>query len=284
MQQLVCDLPQSQQREHSKSVQAQQQGLNARISELRTKTAKKAGQKQTRYKTAEKQNQQQKQAQKQAQNQQQKQAQNPAQAETEKQWCWEASESVADEVLDRWLDGKTLEQVLRMTEQLGQTAGSVGSMQGCVRLRGPLLQSFATGHERRGLHLNQVLKEARAISSKTRATVHAFVTDPNNHFCVHRQTRFPDRKSFQDALQARGHKGIGSLQTWRLYGKQKLKHRAPLLDGYHALVSKMLKGAQDVTLNKRLYLIWKLPEYCTAFVVFFSALYWGCLGRWCRWC
>ena len=205
---------------------------------------------------------------------------------------WEAGAELASAVVELWLEGKSLEQVLAKSEALGHAQQRSGLV-----LSGRFARELAAKQD---VTLEQLLPwvtkivggaggaagavsaadgvdgaaDGAATSATSSASASLFRVDPANAFASLPGTRCP-LPALPAELRQRLASGAacGSLDTTWQYvdededegsGATRVSGVA-LLDEYWAALDGALYGAHHNTLrlNPRLFLLWKLQGYCT---------------------
>eukprot|EP00964_Phaeocystis_antarctica_P011503 scaffold6360_cov66-Phaeocystis_antarctica.AAC.3 len=205
---------------------------------------------------------------------------------------WEAGAELASAVVELWLEGKSLEQVLAKSEALGHAQQRSGLV-----LSGRFARELAAKQD---VTLEQLLPwvtkivggaggaagavsaadgvdgaaDGAATSATSSASASLFRVDPANAFASLPGTRCP-LPALPAELRQRLASGAacGSLDTTWQYvdededegsGATRMSGVA-LLDEYWAALDGALYGAHHNTLrlNPRLFLLWKLQGYCT---------------------
>lgn len=202
---------------------------------------------------------------------------------------WEAGAELASAVVELWLEGKSLEQVLAKSEALGHAQQRSGLV-----LSGRFARELAAEQD---VTLEQLLPwvtklvggaagavsaadgvdgaaDGAATSVTSAASASLFRVDPANAFASLPGTRCP-LPALPAELRQRLASGApcGSLDTtWQYVDEDEDEGSGAtrvsgvgLLDEYWAALDGALYGAHHNTLrlNPRLFLLWKLQGYCT---------------------
>ena len=168
---------------------------------------------------------------------------------------WSANEAVASGVLDRWFEGRGLDEVLARSCDFGHDRLPSG-----VVLAGKWAEAVAAG---RDLGVQEVADMVRKLSPESTGL---FRVRKDNAFYCETTTVVPTDQVPGKLRDARG--GCGSLDTTWDYEKG-CQSGVPLLDDYFDALSEVLFRFDDnddlVRLNPKAYLIFKQPRYCTPY-------------------
>ena len=191
---------------------------------------------------------------------------------------WEAGAELASTVVELWLEGKSLEQVLAKCEALGHAQQRSGLV-----LSGRFARELAA---KQNVTLEQLLPwvsklvggaaGAAGAADGAAASASLFRVDPANAFASLPGTRCP-LAALPAELRQRLASGAacGSLDTtWQYVDDEEEEEAGPggtrvsgvaMLDEYWAALDGALYGAHHNTLrlNPRMFLLWKLQGYCT---------------------
>lgn len=163
---------------------------------------------------------------------------------------WAELADFAGSVVDLWLEGRSLENVLDRARELGHL--DPGLQGGCV-LEGAYVQDLAAAED---TSLERLRPALHRLSSGSE-TVSIYQVQPENCFRQDQRHRWPLR-------QLESNDGQGSLNTTWTFVDDELSG-VDLLDEFYDLVDEAADACDAVELNRRIYLIWKFQHYVTSY-------------------
>uniref|UniRef100_A0A7S1M700 Uncharacterized protein n=1 Tax=Alexandrium catenella TaxID=2925 RepID=A0A7S1M700_ALECA len=164
---------------------------------------------------------------------------------------WGETADFATTVVHLWFEGRTLEDVLERAKALGQMDGDLPSGR---LLEGPFIDELGLA---RDITFDELLPMVRTMNGD-RKHVSVYKVRRDNCFDL-------EHARMQPVSKLRPRDGQGSLNTTWTYGEGSgSRCGLGLMDGFHDSMAEALEGCGAVTLNPRLYMIWKFPHYATS--------------------
>ncbi|GHP07849.1 hypothetical protein PPROV_000659100 [Pycnococcus provasolii] len=176
---------------------------------------------------------------------------------------WELGSQFASAVIELWLDGRSLDEVLETCRRFGHEKLKCG-----VILSGALIREWAAKED---VTLASLMPMVASLAAKEKSAS-LYRVQRANHFKTegNASAQLDELEAeLKDRLDS-GRGGCGSLNTTFHYAEEAdtAESAVPLLDGLmHQLddLQLMHPDPSSWRLNHRLYLIWKLQGYCTPY-------------------
>uniref|UniRef100_A0A7S3PJH1 Uncharacterized protein n=1 Tax=Aplanochytrium stocchinoi TaxID=215587 RepID=A0A7S3PJH1_9STRA len=163
---------------------------------------------------------------------------------------WAESQELANVVLKLWFEGKSLQDVIQRSKELGHM--DEGMVSGCV-LHGNSVQRLLSKSQ--NIDFDTLLPMVKKMSKNRKVSLYK-VSDENIFNTVGGQSVGVD--------DIKTGEGQGSLNT--TWDCSEDFSGIDLLDSYHGAIDEFLYSAdKDLLLNNLMYLIWKFQNYATAY-------------------
>ncbi|CAK0813723.1 unnamed protein product [Prorocentrum cordatum] len=165
---------------------------------------------------------------------------------------WMETMEFASYVLHLWFEGRSLEDVLARAEELGHTGPD--GLPGCI-LHGSFAREISSS---RDVDFAGLLPMVKRMSTRDDGLLSVYKVCAHNCFDQEQvHSLRPDELQPLD--------GQGSLNTTWDFGFGAGGSGVDLIDDFHRQVDSSLRDCDAVSLNRRLYLIWKFQHYVTSY-------------------
>ena len=179
---------------------------------------------------------------------------------------WESLTAFTESILAHWFEDKSLDDVIALSTKLGQT-----EMEGGVLLRGKLVNDVLS---RGGVQVGTVglLSQLKTLMSKSNNGISVYSLDRSSALHTGNTHYFDKYEDLEGEIRKAlaEQRAIGSLNTTFDYDVNDDKDQGSgvaALDSYHRALDNLAYSLADsaVEMNPRMYLIWKLQDYMTAY-------------------